>query len=63
MLTQQVELDSENLGIGIVTQAAYIRETLSKLDGAPAAPPASPAASGARTIAGAVAADTVAIGR
>jgi len=63
MLTQQVELDSENLGIGIVTQAAYIRETLSKLDGAPAAPPAAPGAPGARTVAGAVAADTVAIGR
>jgi S1-C subfamily serine protease len=32
MLTQQVEVDSENLGIGIVTQAQFIRETVAELD-------------------------------
>jgi hypothetical protein len=37
MLTQQVEVGSENLGIGIVTQAQFIRETVAELDEAPAA--------------------------
>jgi hypothetical protein len=37
MLTQQVELGSENLEIGIVTQAKFIRETVAELDGDPAA--------------------------
>jgi len=32
MLTQQVELNSENLEIGIVTQARFIRETVALLD-------------------------------
>ncbi len=32
MLTQEVEVGAENLGIGIVTQARYVRETLSVLD-------------------------------
>jgi S1-C subfamily serine protease len=32
MLTQQVEVDSQNLGIGIVTQAEFIRETVAQLD-------------------------------
>jgi hypothetical protein len=35
MLTQQVEVGSENLGIGIVTQAEFIRETVALLDEAP----------------------------
>ncbi len=37
LLTQQVELNSERLEIGIVTHAQYIRETISLLDN-PAAP-------------------------
>jgi hypothetical protein len=63
MLTQQVELDGENLGIGIVTQAQYIRETLARLDGAAPPPAAAPDHNGARTIAGAMAADAAAISR
>ncbi len=35
MLTQQVEANSENLGIGIVTQAEFVRETVALLDQAP----------------------------
>jgi S1-C subfamily serine protease len=37
LLTQQVELNSERLGIGIVTHAKYIRETIGLLDD-PSAP-------------------------
>jgi hypothetical protein len=32
MLTQEVEVGDENLGIGIVTQARFVRETLAMLD-------------------------------
>ncbi len=32
MLTQEVEVGAENLGIGIVTQARFVRETLAMLD-------------------------------
>jgi S1-C subfamily serine protease len=32
MLTQQVELNSQNLSIGIVTDATFVRETLALLD-------------------------------
>ena len=39
MLTQQVEVGSENLQIGIVTQARFIRETVGLLDGAAEVPP------------------------
>jgi hypothetical protein len=44
MLTQQVEVGTENLGIGIVTQAEFIRETVAQLDqpNVPALPAASP---------------------
>jgi V8-like Glu-specific endopeptidase len=41
MLTQQVELNSQNLSIGIVTDARFVRETLALLDN-PNAVPASP---------------------
>jgi S1-C subfamily serine protease len=37
MLTQQVELNSQNLAIGIVTDARFVRETLSLLDNPAAA--------------------------
>jgi len=37
ILTQQVELNSERLGIGIVTHAKYVRETIALMDN-PAAP-------------------------
>jgi hypothetical protein len=37
LLTQQVELGSERLEIGIVTHAKFIRETLARIDD-PAAP-------------------------
>ncbi|HEY5072464.1 MAG TPA: serine protease [Caulobacteraceae bacterium] len=33
MLTQQVQVGDENLDIGIVTQAKFIRETVAELDG------------------------------
>ncbi len=42
LLTQQVELNNQNLAIGIVTQARYIREALAILDD-PVARPAAPA--------------------
>ncbi len=38
ILTQEVEFDHQNLGIGIVTDARFIRETLSALDTPAAAP-------------------------
>lgn len=38
LLTQQVELNSERLEIGIVTHAKYIRETIDLLQGSPLAP-------------------------
>ncbi|HWF00961.1 MAG TPA: serine protease [Caulobacteraceae bacterium] len=43
MLTQQVEVDKENLGIGIVTQAEFIRETVALVDLSGASAPAGPA--------------------
>ncbi|MHB8530420.1 MAG: S1 family peptidase [Caulobacteraceae bacterium] len=58
ILTQEVELGHENLGIGIVTDARFIRETLGELDGAPADPRTSPAAVAA--VASAYAAETAA---
>jgi hypothetical protein len=39
ILTQQVEMDHERLGIGIVTQARFVRETLEMLDGKRPPPP------------------------
>jgi V8-like Glu-specific endopeptidase len=38
MLTQQVELNSQNLSIGIVTDARFVRETLSLMDNPNAVP-------------------------
>ena len=57
MLTQQVEQGAENLEIGIVTQARFIRETVALLDAAPghAAPTDTPT-----KVAGAFATDTAA---
>jgi hypothetical protein len=56
LLTQQVELNSERLEIGIVTHAKYIRETIDMLQAPAAAPttvvelvPQPPAVEGART--------------
>ncbi|HEY1750547.1 MAG TPA: serine protease [Caulobacteraceae bacterium] len=40
LLTQQVELNSQNLSIGIVTDARFVRETLQLLDNPAAVPPA-----------------------
>ncbi|MBV8594302.1 MAG: trypsin-like peptidase domain-containing protein [Caulobacteraceae bacterium] len=40
MLTQQVEVGTENLQIGIVTQARFVRETLALLDSKASPPPA-----------------------
>jgi S1-C subfamily serine protease len=45
LLTQQVEVDQENLGIGIVTQAQFIRDTLAMLDARPASSRQAPGAS------------------
>lgn len=39
ILTQQVEMDHERLGIGIVTHARYVRETIDMLDGKRPPPP------------------------
>jgi len=44
MLTQEVEQGDQNLEIGIVTQARYIRETVALLDTPPDATPAAPLA-------------------
>lgn len=63
MLTQEVEVGDENLGIGIVTQAKFIRETVAELD--------TPAAGQIQTIKTAApsaserppASDTVSVGR
>ena len=41
MLTQQVELNSQNLSIGIVTDARFVRETLLLVDNPSAVPAAS----------------------
>jgi S1-C subfamily serine protease len=46
ILTQQVELNSQNLSIGIVTHAKYIREALALLDNPNAAAPARPQVAG-----------------
>jgi S1-C subfamily serine protease len=46
MLTQQVEVGQENLGIGIVTQAEFIRQTVAELD----QPPPDAAESVSRTV-------------
>jgi V8-like Glu-specific endopeptidase len=40
LLTQQVELNSQNLSIGIVTDARFVREALQLLDDPAAVPPA-----------------------
>ncbi len=42
VLTQEVEPNGENLGIGIVTKARFVRETLALLDEAPKPAPAPP---------------------
>ena len=64
ILTQQVELDGENLAIGIVTQARFIRETVAQLDGGAAAgaigAPAVADANAVAAEASAVATDSVA---
>lgn len=57
MLTQRVEVAGENLEIGIVTQARFIRETVALLDAAPAPSPALPPAT---RVAGAFGADSAA---
>ncbi|MEP6967853.1 MAG: trypsin-like peptidase domain-containing protein [Pseudomonadota bacterium] len=59
MLTQQVEVAGENLEIGIVTQAQFIRETVALLD-APPEPAPTQAALPATRVAGAVGADSAA---
>jgi hypothetical protein len=46
LLTQQVEKGDQNLGIGIVTQAQFIRDTLSLLDSPAVVSPRSAAAAG-----------------
>jgi V8-like Glu-specific endopeptidase len=62
MLTQEVEVGDENLGIGIVTQAKFIRETVAELD-APAVSSPSIAASALIPAARATSADTASVGR
>ncbi len=42
MLTQQVELNSQNLSIGIVTDARFVRETLALIDNPNAVAPTLP---------------------
>ena len=46
LLTQQVEKGDQNLGIGIVTQAQFIRDTLSLLDSPPGTNPTRAVAAG-----------------
>ncbi|MBV8682505.1 MAG: serine protease, partial [Caulobacteraceae bacterium] len=56
MLTQQVEMGQENLGIGIVTQAQFIRETVAQRDqpASESAQPANPPVAVASTAASAL---------
>jgi len=63
MLTQEVEQGKESLGIGIVTQARFIRETVALLDGPAKAPAPSSLAQSSAVAAGALAADAFAVGR
>jgi len=65
ILTQQVELGTENLEIGIVTHAKFVRETVALLDGARSAPAATVASVDTEPspAATAVAADTAAVSR
>ena len=57
ILTQEVELDHQNLGIGIVTDARFIRETLLELD-SPIAPSSQTAAGAGDAFAAQAAAKT-----
>jgi hypothetical protein len=65
MLTRQVELNSQNLSIGIVIHAKFIREALNLLDHpAPAAPASSTAAAAKEPdIPGLISAEAVAVAR
>lgn len=63
MLTQQVELDSKNLSIGIVTDAKFIRQTLALLDHPRALPPPSRTAQQTTVIPGLMTAEDAAYSR
>ena len=63
MLTQEVQQDKASLGIGIVTQARFIRETVALLDGPPTTPGSTETAQSSAVAAGAFADDAVAIRR
>lgn len=70
MLTQEVELNSQTLQIGIVTQARYIRETLGLLDDRKGSRPSAPTPETTQTAAAeplgvpvAATADSVAVAR
>ena len=63
MLTQQVELNSQNLAIGIVTDAKFIREALSLLDNPDALPPHNQTAQQTAIIPGLIAAEDAAYSR
>ena len=63
MLTQEVELDSQYLGIGVVTDAIFIREALGLLDHPEAAPSTSRAAMRAAVPASDSSAEDAAYGR
>ena len=63
MLTRQVEMNSQNLSIGIVIHAKFIRETLTLLDN-PSAPPAQDTASAQpAVIPGLISAEAAAVAR
>ncbi|MFI4973524.1 MAG: trypsin-like serine peptidase [Caulobacterales bacterium] len=62
MLTQQVELNNQNLAIGIVTQARYIREVLAILEN-PTAPPPTAAPKATQTAVAPYAAQDAGYGR
>jgi hypothetical protein len=63
MLTQEVELNSHNLSIGVVTQARFIRETLQVLDDPNALPPHSQTAQQTSVIPGLMTAEDAAFSR
>ena len=63
MLTQQVELNSQNLSIGIVTDARFVREALALLDDPKAVPAHSETAQQATVIPGLIAAEDAAYSR
>jgi S1-C subfamily serine protease len=63
LLTQQVELNSQNLSIGVVTDAVFVRQALALLDDPKAGAAAMQAAARAPQVPGLISAEDAAAGR